>query len=177
MPTDSLASQSCRTYDADIENTLQSLDTYIFSLVKKQLGHNMFFHRATGFDIDDVVQRIRIKLWLALRRRHVYNVRAYVSCIIHTEYIDMLRRGKHAPLFFEIDEAESHQETQNPLEEIESKEIAVTYMISILDDILGCPVPGIIDKQTEKGTDANGQPTEKLHSRIQIKSCAGKHAA
>jgi hypothetical protein len=50
-------------------------------------------------DIDELAQRVRIKLWLILRKKPIANLKAYISCIVYTEVVDLVRRyGSTVPL-------------------------------------------------------------------------------
>jgi DNA-directed RNA polymerase specialized sigma24 family protein len=75
---------------------LEQLDPYIIALVKQQVRQNpAIAHPAVlDLEIDELVQRIRIKFWHALEEKPIEYPKAYVRRIVHSEFIDMTRRRK-----------------------------------------------------------------------------------
>jgi DNA-directed RNA polymerase specialized sigma24 family protein len=80
----------------EIEEVLEQLDPYIIALVKQQMRQNPdIAHPAVlDLEIDELVQRIRIKFWHALEEKPIEYPKAYVRRIVHSEFIDMTRRRK-----------------------------------------------------------------------------------
>jgi hypothetical protein len=80
---------------------------------------------------EDLAQRVRIKLWQTLQKRRVGNLKAYISCIVFTEVIDLLRR-RRAPLLLPLDDDEEFcwqdvpgaalKDTHDPAYQIEQEE-------------------------------------------------------
>jgi len=54
-------------------------------------------------EIDEIIQRVRIKFWRALLTKHIDHHRAYIRSIVSTEFNDIGRRRK-APLPLPTDE-------------------------------------------------------------------------
>lgn len=78
------------------ELSLHHLDGYIVSQVHR-LGHCYArdFHPAVlDLELDEIVQRVRIKFWQALEKRDIHYPHAYIKLIIQSEFIDMKRRKK-----------------------------------------------------------------------------------
>jgi DNA-directed RNA polymerase specialized sigma24 family protein len=75
---------------------LDKYDDYIRALVQKiiptrfgRLSSNEF-----EMEIDEVAQRVRIKFWQALQKRHIDSPKTYIRCIINSECIDLARQHK-----------------------------------------------------------------------------------
>jgi DNA-directed RNA polymerase specialized sigma24 family protein len=78
------------------EMCLHHLDGYIVSQVHR-LGHcySRDFHPAVlDLELDEIIQRVRIKFWQALEKRDIHYPHAYIKLIIQSEFIDMRRRKK-----------------------------------------------------------------------------------
>jgi DNA-directed RNA polymerase specialized sigma24 family protein len=78
------------------EMSLHHLDGYIVSQVQR-LGrcYSRDFHPAVlDLELDEIVQRVRIKFWQALEKREIHYPYAYIKLIIQSEFIDMKRRKK-----------------------------------------------------------------------------------
>lgn len=58
-------------------------------------------NRRDGY--DELAQRVRIKLWLALEKRNITNHKAYIRSIVHSEVVDMIR-SKKSMLSLPLDE-------------------------------------------------------------------------
>src|SRR6266704_1552552 len=54
-------------------------------------------------EIDEIIQRVRIKFWRALLTKHIDHHRAYIRSIVSNEFNDLGRRRK-APLTLPTDE-------------------------------------------------------------------------
>ena len=95
------------------EATLRRLDGYIISRVHR-LGHcySGDIHPAVlDLELDEIIQRVRIKLWQALEKRDIHYPYAYIKLIIQSEFIDMKRRQKPY-LSLSIDEKLTHDEVE-----------------------------------------------------------------
>jgi DNA-directed RNA polymerase specialized sigma24 family protein len=75
---------------------LEQLDPYIIALVKQLVRQNpAIAHPAVlDLEIDELIQRIRIKFWRALEEKSIAYPKAYIRRIVHSEFIDMTRRRK-----------------------------------------------------------------------------------
>lgn len=78
------------------EAVLERLDGYIVSQVHRLGGYySRDMHPAVlDLELDEIVQRVRIKLWQALEKRDIHYPYAYIKLIIQSEFIDMTRRQK-----------------------------------------------------------------------------------
>lgn len=95
------------------EATLSRLDGYIISRVRRLgLCYTRDIHPAVlDLEVDEIIQRVRIKLWQALEKRDIQYPYAYIKLIIQSEFIDMQRRKKPY-LSFSIDEEPTHDEVE-----------------------------------------------------------------
>src|SRR5260221_3673911 len=85
--------------DASVEELLEKFDPYIVAQTRQLacLGSDVAY--PAGLELDDIAQRVRIKLWQALRQRPIEKPVAYIKRIVHTEFVDMKRQHKpHLPL-------------------------------------------------------------------------------
>jgi DNA-directed RNA polymerase specialized sigma24 family protein len=139
-------------YDNDLSITLalESLDAYIRDLARKFFPQTVAHPDVLDLEIDELVQKVRIKLWSVLRKRSVSHLRAYVRCIVQTEAIDMLRRHKATLSLSMSNDGELHQGTvlmsysegmQDPLYEIEQEEAMTEYVRRTANALLTLP-PG-----------------------------------
>ena len=95
------------------EGTLRRLDGYIISRVHR-LGrcYSRDIHPAVlDLELDEIIQRVRIKLWQALEKRDIHYPYAYIKLIIQSEFIDMKRRKKPY-LSLSTDEGLIHDEVE-----------------------------------------------------------------
>lgn len=95
------------------EGTLRRLDGYIISRVQR-LGrcYSRDIHPAVlDLELDEIIQRVRIKLWQALEKRDIHYPYAYIKLIIQSEFIDMKRRKKPY-LSLSTDEGLIHDEVE-----------------------------------------------------------------
>ena len=79
------------------EVTLRRLDGYIVYRVHR-LGRYYVrnIHPAVlDLELDEVIQRVRIKFWQALEKRDIRYPYVYIKLIIRSEFIDLTRRQKH----------------------------------------------------------------------------------
>lgn len=79
----------------DEANTfLEQLDPYIIKLARVKIPRNVVPPMLLEDEIDEIVQKTRIKLWKMWKKGPVHNPTAYINTIIYTEVIDMVRRYK-----------------------------------------------------------------------------------
>jgi DNA-directed RNA polymerase specialized sigma24 family protein len=75
------------------------VDAYILAAVRRKIPRAIVHSDVLDLEIDEIAQRTRIKLWQAMQREHIANVRSYVNSIVYTETIDFIRKYKPvAPL-------------------------------------------------------------------------------
>lgn len=100
-------------------------------------------------EIDDLVQQIRIKVWLAWQKEHTHieNPRAYIGRVAHNESITMLRQSRQTTSLLEEEDDELYQckmisGTQlslDPLQEIEQKETIAHYIDKTTNAVSALP--------------------------------------
>jgi DNA-directed RNA polymerase specialized sigma24 family protein len=78
------------------EFTLKRFDDYIETQVKLLMYHHpTIAHPAVlDLEIDELIQCVRVKFWLALERKSIFSPHSYIKRIIHNEFINMIRRQK-----------------------------------------------------------------------------------
>ncbi len=78
------------------ESLLKHFDHYIIKQVRYLVkSYPLAVHPAVmDLEIDEIVQRVRIKLWQALKKRCIRVPGAYIRLIIHSELVDMMRRQR-----------------------------------------------------------------------------------
>jgi DNA-directed RNA polymerase specialized sigma24 family protein len=96
MGISNLQGPSAYDSDADVNELLERLDLYIVTLARTKVPRNIVRPEMLADEIEELAQKVRIKLWLALRKQRVDNLKAYIHCIVYTEVIDMVRR--HRPM-------------------------------------------------------------------------------
>ena len=82
--------------EAAHEMVLTCSDDYIKSQVRRYLSRYPSFapREVKDLEIDEIIQRVRIKFWHILEKDSIRSPRAYVRSIIYSEIIDMLRRKR-----------------------------------------------------------------------------------
>jgi DNA-directed RNA polymerase specialized sigma24 family protein len=76
----------------DINDLLAQIEPFIFILARKWVPYNAFPSDVIDMEIDEIVQNTRIKLWVALQKEHITNLKAYIGRIVYTESINIARR-------------------------------------------------------------------------------------
>jgi DNA-directed RNA polymerase specialized sigma24 family protein len=105
MKLENLGGVSKNESDSDIEEILVRFDSYVVMLVQKKAcsSSNIARPEVLDLEIDEIIQRVRIKFWRALLTRHIDHHRAYIRSIVSNEFNDLGRRRK-APLPLPTDE-------------------------------------------------------------------------
>ncbi|HLZ55794.1 MAG TPA: hypothetical protein VKR06_02505 [Ktedonosporobacter sp.] len=133
----------------DIEEMLQRYDPYIIAQVKELVRQNPHIAHPAVLDleIDELVQRVRIKFWHVLSSRGVEYSRAYIKRIVHSEFIDMVRSKKPLrTLPLPVDEeGELYQGAMlvtlstgmsDPADEVEEQSAVTRCMDEVVDAVL-----------------------------------------
>src|SRR5436190_14809255 len=91
--------------DPTPEEILVRYDHFIVALVEKMARRSSNIARPEVLDleIDEIIQRVRIKFWRALLTKHIEHHRAYLRSIVSNVFNDLGRRRK-APLPLPTDE-------------------------------------------------------------------------
>jgi DNA-directed RNA polymerase specialized sigma24 family protein len=141
-----MLNEAVATTERDIyEATLHCFDTYIISQVHR-LGYYYArnVHPAVlDLELDEVVQRVRIKFWQALEKRNICYPYAYIKLIIQSEFIDMTRRQKrHMALSLdeELDALEDEIDIlSDPVEVVVQQVDASTSLKRMIRAVLALP--------------------------------------
>ncbi len=105
MKFENLGGVSEKESNPDIEEILVRFDSYVVMLVQKKAcsSSNIARPEVLDLEIDEIIQRVRIKFWRALLTKHIDHHRAYIRSIVSNEFNDLGRRRK-APLPLPTDE-------------------------------------------------------------------------
>ena len=115
----------------DIDKVLEDFDGYIRSLVGRKMPRAVVRREMLDMEVEEIVQNTRIKLWQAIQRREIINLKAYVRCIVHTECVNIVRGYKPTFPLPLNEEGELYQGKvlvaasqgmQDPADEIENRE-------------------------------------------------------
>ena len=77
---------------SEIEEVLERYDPYIKEVARKKVPRNVVPPEVLNYEIDELAQRVRIKLWSMLEKKCITNPKAYISRIMYTEVVDMVRQ-------------------------------------------------------------------------------------
>jgi RNA polymerase sigma factor (sigma-70 family) len=115
------------------ETMLESLDRYIVMQAKKLLYRShASSYRYIDLEVDELAQRVRIKLWNMLKKGPIHRPYPYVRRIIYSEFIDIKRQRKPL-LSLNIEEEGDHQPqtARDPADEImqEMEDVALQQRI------------------------------------------------
>lgn len=80
--------------DPDIEHVLEEVDGYIQALAWQGIRNSSDSFTHVDFDVDDLAQNSRIKLWQALQKKNIENPRAYLRIIVHHELVNLARQSR-----------------------------------------------------------------------------------
>jgi DNA-directed RNA polymerase specialized sigma24 family protein len=136
-------------YDAnEINEILRQNDDYILALARMKVPRHIASPEVLDLEINELAQRSRIKLWRALQKRHITHVKAYIRRIVHSESMDMVR-GYKPDLPLPVDEdgelyqgdvlMVSGEGMQDPLYELELKEMTAEYITQAVDVLRSFP--------------------------------------
>jgi DNA-directed RNA polymerase specialized sigma24 family protein len=138
--------------NTDIEATLAQYDSYLIRQVRDlmRLHPDIIRREVLDLETDELVQRVRIKFWHALQDKQIEYPKTYIKRIVHSEFIDMVRRLKpHYMLELPVDEeGELYQGRMlitpsagmaDPSIEYEEQATASERLQEIVDAILALP--------------------------------------
>lgn len=80
--------------EASIQEILEQFDGYIASLAWRSIPRSIVRMEMVDLEVDELIQRVRIKLWSTLQRQTLTNIKGYIKRIVQTEVVDMIRRHK-----------------------------------------------------------------------------------
>ncbi len=96
MRLEDLRGVSEQDSDPDFEEILVRFDPYIVAEVEKlaRRSSNIARPEVLDLEIDEIVQRVRIKFWKALGTKHIEHPWAYIRRIVRNEFNDIPRKRK-----------------------------------------------------------------------------------
>jgi DNA-directed RNA polymerase specialized sigma24 family protein len=93
--------------NTNIEAVLSQYDAYLIRQVRDcmRLHPDIIRPEVQDLETDELVQRVRIKFWHALQDKQIDYPKTYLKRIVHSEFIDLVRRLKpHYMLELPVDE-------------------------------------------------------------------------
>ena len=135
---------------SSVEEILESYDSYIVALSMEWIcQHATGVHPALlDLEIDELAQKARIKFWQVLKEKEIHYPKAYVKHIVHSEFIDMMRRHKPNVPLSEDEEGEIYRgkvlvsaskEMVDPAEVIEEQDEMNNRLEEVLKALLDLP--------------------------------------
>jgi DNA-directed RNA polymerase specialized sigma24 family protein len=94
METSNVAGPSAYDSDYDADKLLEQYDAYIITLARKRVPRNVIPSEMLSNEIDELAQKIRIKLWRISQKKQITSPKAYISSIAYTESVDIVRNYK-----------------------------------------------------------------------------------
>ena len=134
--------------DLDIEKLLEQLDGYIVTLARKKVPRNIIRPELVEDEIEELAQKIRIKLWMKLQKEPITSPKAYISRIAYTEAVDLVRQYNWLlPLTIDEDGELYHgnllltpsEGMQNPADELEHEETFIDFLERAVREVLALP--------------------------------------
>lgn len=121
------------------ETILQTIDSYLVVQASKLM--RLYIRSEYGskdtLEVDELIQRSRIKLWRMLEKKEIVNLYPYVRRIIYNEFIDMNRQKKSVwPL---SEESEQLEGAADPAREFIQKIESALFLHSIAHMVLALP--------------------------------------
>jgi DNA-directed RNA polymerase specialized sigma24 family protein len=137
-------------YTPDAEAFLSEYDGYIRIQARKYVlnARRLVYPEAIEMEIDELAQKTRIKVWQAWQKQTISNPKAYISRVVHNEFISMVRQHRpigQLPLDEEGELYQGHmvcafsQESQDPAEEVEQQDTNGYYLHLAVDAIVTLP--------------------------------------
>src|ERR1051326_7452250 len=82
--------------DPTPDEILAQHDQYIVALVKQRALRSTNFAKPGQFDleVDEMVQRVRIKFWQALEAKYIKYPKAYLNAMVWNEFHDLSRKRR-----------------------------------------------------------------------------------
>jgi hypothetical protein len=101
-----------------------------------------------GWEIDDLAQKVRIRVWQAWCKQHIENPRAYIKRVVHNENISCLRQRKNVMSLPLNEDGElnnddrlfgEHAGPQDPQQQFEQEETIRDYIDQTADVVATLP--------------------------------------
>jgi DNA-directed RNA polymerase specialized sigma24 family protein len=121
------------------ETILQTIDSYLVVQASKLM--NLYTRQQYGLgdtlEVDELTQRVRIKLWKILEKKEISNLYPYVRRTVYNEFIDMKRQQK--PVWPLSEESEMIEGDADPAYDFMQKIESTLFLHSIARMILTLP--------------------------------------
>lgn len=130
------------------EQLLVEYNDYIVSLARKKVPRRRTSPDSVADDINELAQRIRIKLWLISQKQDITATRAYIRHIAATVSVDMLREQKPTVTLPVNEDGEFYQgkllftprqEEQDPATQVAQEESFNDCMALMAEGVLDLP--------------------------------------
>ena len=132
----------------EVNKSLEQYYQYIVELARIQVGHSSMLAEEFPEEINDLAQSTLIAFWQRLNseKGQINSPKAYISHIVHSRGVDMIRQRQRKPIFpLPVDQdGELYQGRvilipsdgmQDPALEFERKE----FITEVIDDVLKLP--------------------------------------
>jgi len=148
MTITNLSRRSVDASSRDIDDFFAGLDRFLFSLARKWIPYDMIPVDVLDLEIDELVQQTRIKLWLALQKEHITNLKAYIKKIAYHESVNIARHYKRNVSLTCNEEGEIccseawlslYCKTGDPLREFEQQEEIIDSAQKVVPAVLALP--------------------------------------
>ena len=132
----------------NIERILEQYNSYIETLARDRIPRSLFLPEVVDMEIDELAQRVRVKLWSILLRRKINNLKAYIRAMVATEAVDMMRRHRSTTvLSLDVDEIRDmdemlsavHEDLLDPAYQFIQHETIACYLNLAVDGISKLP--------------------------------------
>ncbi|GAC1666636.1 MAG: hypothetical protein PVS3B1_02930 [Ktedonobacteraceae bacterium] len=94
MLTNDRAERPNSDSSTEYDEKLKQANPYILDVVRRKIPRAIVSRDVLDLEIDEIAQRTSIKLWQAMQREQILNVRSYINRVVYTEVIDFIRRYK-----------------------------------------------------------------------------------
>jgi DNA-directed RNA polymerase specialized sigma24 family protein len=139
-----------RSLEDDFANAfLLCYDSYIRSLVRKKFPSHLVHPDVLDLEIDDLVQKARVKLWFVLEKQPIINPNALITLVVRHVIIDMVRRHRpDLPLYLDAEDepfpghllmSAGEWTQEDPASMFEQEEIDDTMVALIIQAIQSLP--------------------------------------
>src|SRR5205807_945881 len=129
---------------------LRRYDSYIEKLIRQRMPYDIVPIEVIDLEIDELAQITRCKLWLALSREYIINIKAYIRCIVNHEVINLVRHhNSHPTQPLMVDEQGElctgrllialSEGMKDPSYEVEQEEMAKECMLQITKTVGSLP--------------------------------------
>jgi len=125
------------------EALLRRFDDYIKAQVKKTMSqHPCLTHQEVkDLEVDEIIQRVRVKFWRTLEKGHIRYPLAYLKTIIYSEIIDSHRRQKITQILPTGESEEYHEilTVSDPADEVIQRMDVASLLNKVVPLVLQLP--------------------------------------